>query len=63
MTLMQLKTGPHVFYRWWTPLGDEGLFSEQQENIRFLNVFLWSDSQVCFGPHTSTAFPVLHSGF
>lgn len=39
LVLSLLKAGSTDFHGWWTPIGDEDLFSEQQENSSFLNVF------------------------
>ena len=45
----------------WAPLGDEGLFSEQQEKISFLNVFQGSNLRAGFSPHTSEFVDVWES--
>ena len=57
LALSTLKTSPPGFYGWWTPLGDEGLFSEGPESCKNLHCFRLEQLQNSAYSHTAKGLP------
>ena len=53
LALSPLKTGPPDFHGWWTPLGDEGLFSEGHDSLGNPYNFRPDQPQGTASPHRS----------